>query len=226
MIVFLVSSSAKPVFVVDGGNQETLVEIDSSSPTNFGGDGHTWWGAYYVTPTANVIDLTGTTGVQRFILFMRADQDLNGDGAGTYGDGVDVAWETDLEYSGSHFGHATEISSADKTSRLNDLVGCWVDSVVRSIDDIHIDKEFYFGPDASQFDDSFSFHNAQPIPFEPDGGAQSSIDWCQNAPAGDGSFVISQMVDAVASDFPGACRVLSITSGFRVRALCHVTDAS
>jgi hypothetical protein len=220
-ICFLVSSSAQPVLTVSGGNAQALVEIDSPSPTNFGGDGHTWWGAWYITPTSHVLDFTGTTGVQRFILFMRAGSDLNGDdGAGTYGDGVDVSWGTDLEYNGSMFGHATEIATADQTSRLNDLIGIWCDSVVRSIDDINIYKDFYYAPDSSIFDDSYHFHNAQPIPFEPDGGPQSSISWCQGAPGGDATFVLDQMVDAVASDFPGACRVLSIVSGFRVRALC------
>ncbi len=214
-MVFLTSSSAQPVLVVSGATVEIMEEIDSPSPANFGGDGHTYWGAYFITPTTNVIDFTGTTGVQRMVLFMRAGADLD--------NSVEASWTGDLEYHGSMFGHATEIASADQTSRLNDLVGIWINDVVRSIDDIHIDKEFYFGPDDSLFDSSYSFHNAEPVPFEPGGGAQSSIDWCQNAPGGDGSFVISEMVDAVASDFPGACRVLAYCAGFKVRALCSAT---
>jgi hypothetical protein len=225
-IVFLVSSSAPPVLVVSGASSNELVAIDSSSPANFGGDGHTWWAAHYIVPSANVIDFTGTTGVQRFILFMRAGVDFSTDGSGTYLDGVQVDWNTDLEYHGSMFGHATEIATSDQSSRQNDLIGMWCDSVVRSIDDINIYKDFYFAPDDSQFDESFHFHNAQPVPFEPSGGAQSSISWDQGAPGGNGTFVIDQLVDAVASDFPGACRVLSICSGFRVRALCALTPAS
>ncbi len=215
------------MLVVSGANASELLAIDSPSPANFGGDGHTYWAAHYIEPTANVIDFTGTTGVQRFILFMRAGGEIDIlSGAGTYLDGVDVAWTTDLEYHGSMFGHATEIANVDVSSRLNDLVGSWVDSVVRSIDDINIYKDFYFGNDPSQFDDSFHFHNAQPIPFEPGGGAQSSIDWMASAPGGDGTFVNGQLVDAVASSFPGACRVLSICTGFRVRALCSIVPAS
>jgi hypothetical protein len=226
-IVFLVSSSAPPVLVCSGANTSELMAIDSNSPANFGGDGHTWWAAHYIEPTGHVIDFTGTTGVQRFVLFMRAGQDLDTtSGSGTYTDGVQIDWVNDLQYHGSMFGHATEVSIADMDSRQNDLIGSWVDSVVRSIDDINIYKSFYYAPDDSQFDDSWHFHNAQPIPFEPTGGAQSSIDWMQNAPGGNGQFINDQMVDAVASDFPGACRVLSLAAGFRVRALCATTPTS
>lgn len=213
-MVFLTSSSAQPVLVCSGGEVEILEEIDSSSPANFGGDGHTYWGAYFITPTSHVLDFTGTTGVQRMILFMRAESDI---------DAVERNWIGDLEYHGSMFGHATEIANADQDSRLNDLVGIWINDVVRSIDNITIDKEFYYATDPAQFDSSWVFINAEPVPFEPGGGAQSSIDWCQNAPGGDGTFVISGMVDAVATDFPGSCRVLAYVGGFRVRAMCEIT---
>lgn len=250
-IVFMISSSAQPVCICDGAEVQELAILDSASPANFGGDGHTYWSFYYIIPTADTIDFSGSSGVTREILFMRAEADLDpyipmelfssddpGSGehelglhkkptghATAHEDGVDIQFTVDLNYHGSMFGHATEISTADKSSRLNDLVGIFVNDVVRTIDDIQIYKDFYYGTDPTRFDQSYYFHNAEPVPFNPEGGAQSSIDWCLNAPGGDGQFVIDQMVDAVASDFPGSCRVLSICAGFRVRALCHVEGA-
>lgn len=249
-IVFMISSSAQPVCIVDGAELQELAIMDSSSPANFGGDGHTYWSFYYLVPTADLIDFTGSTGVTRQVLFMRAGVDLtpyipmdvaasdnSSSGDQNFGlrkrptghavghlDDVDIDFVADLQYHGSVFGHATEIATADRESRLNDLVGIFINDVVRSIDDINIQKDFYYGNDPTQFDSSFHFHNAEPAPFNPDGGSLSSIDWCQNAPGGDGTFVIDQLVDAVATDFPGACRVLSICCGFRVRALCHVEE--
>lgn len=246
-VVFMISSSAQPVCVCSGATVRELTIEDSSSPANFGGDGHTYWSCYYLIPTADFIDFTGSTGVTRQVLFMRAQADLvpyipmtetteTSSGGGETKvvhkqkpsgvdepgiDMIDIAWSFDLQYHGSMFGHANEVASADQTSRLNDLVGMFINDVVRTIDDIHINKSFFYDDPAS-FDSSWSFHNAEPVPFNPSGGAQSSIDWCQNAPGGDGTFAIAQEVDAVASDFPGACRVLSVCAGFRVRALCHV----
>lgn len=203
------------MLVVSGATVATLEEIDSPSPANFGGDGHIYYGLYYLDITADPIDFTGTTGVNRHCLFMRAGRDHVAP--------PDVNFVSDLEYSGSHFGHAFEISIVDQTSRLNDLVGMFINDVVRTIDDINIDKTFFYVPDPAAFDDSWSFHNAEPVPFSPSGGAQSSIDWMQNAPAGDGNFSIGQLVDAVATDFPGACRVLSYAASWRIRAHCEVT---
>lgn len=246
-VVFMISSSAQPICVCSGATVQELTIADSSSPANFGGDGHTYWSFYYIIPTASFIDFTGSTGVSRQVLFMRAEADLTPylpmtqDVATTSGGGenrvihhqtpsgtteagidmIDLAWTFDLQYHGSMFGHANEVATADQSSKLNDLVGMFINDVVRTIDDITIDKSFFYD-DPTKFDSSWHFHNAEPVPFNPSGGSQSSIDWMQNAPGGDGTFSIAQEVDAVASDFPGSCRVLSVCAGFRVRALCHV----
>lgn len=222
IILTLASSSGDPVGMVSGGTIEPLAAIDSSSPANFGGDGHTWWRAYLIKPTANLIDLTGTTGAFRHITFFKANQDLPIGGTALMG--IDATPTLDLQYSGSHFGFAEETASAGGNARFGDAYFYWVDSVYRSIDDITFDKTFN-APASNGFNHDFSRHNSEFIPLDPGGGAQSGIDWLLDDK--DDLFLphsvsASFHAAATASDFPGACRILAFNLAVRLEPRCAV----
>lgn len=252
-VVVLVSSSADPVLVVTGATPTLLAAYDSSSPANFGGDGHTWWRFYYLVPTADLIDFTGTTGVTRNVTFFRAGATIvstymietteSSSGGGTitanrrrkrltFGtgivDGVDYQFNSNLEYHGSSFGEAIEEASANNAGQYGDAVWFYINSVYRSIDDITFTKEFN-APEVP-FNHDYALHNAEFVTFTPGGGAASATDWSLSDSRDDGfaahSYTCRFTGDAVASDFPGACRILVLAASIRLRALCesHLID--
>ncbi len=254
-VVVLVSSSADPVLVVSGASPQLLAAIDTNSPANFGGDGHTWWRFYYLVPTADLIDFAGTTGVTRNVTFFRANAVLvdrpmviettHTPGSGTIADtqhqrpanfievgvvdAVDYQFSSDLQYHGSSFGEAIEEASANQNSIFGDAVWMYVSTVYRSIDTITFDKTFHH-EDTAAFDHDYSLFNAEFVTLTPGGGAASQTDWMLADPVNDGygshEMSIRFRGDAVASDFPGACRILVLVASIKLRALCetHLID--
>jgi hypothetical protein len=223
-IVVLVSSSADPVLVVSGATPQLLRAYDSSSPANFGGDGHTWWRFYYLIPTADLIDFAGTTGVTRDVTFFRASAVLPGTGVG----GIEMQFTSELTYTGSHFGEAIETASASTSAKYGDVVWMYVNSVYRSIDSITFTKEFN-APEVP-FNHDFVRVNSEFVTFTPGGGDGSATDWNLSDARNDAfaahSYTCRFTGDAVASDFPGACRILVLAASFRLTALCeqHLID--
>lgn len=212
-IVVLSSSSGDVNLVITGGTPQLLAAFDSATPANFGGDGHAWWRIYWVDITADAIDMSGTTGPFRQITFFKASEDIWG---------VDRQFTHDLEYHGSQFGTAIEDASANVATRTDDLAWQFIDSWYRSIDDITFEKTFHHSNPA-RFNHDHTFVNAQPIPLSPGGGALSGIDWMLVDTAPGVSTVASgQRATAVASSFPGACRILSLVCSLRLRAICKV----
>lgn len=247
-IVVLISSSADPVLVVSGATATELAAYDSPSPANFGGDGNTWWRFYYLIPTADLIDFAGSTGAFREVTFFRAqsviveknvvDETSGSSGGGTTTnnkrrkvtsvtigdvDGVDFQFTSNLEYHGSSFGEAIETAVADTAAQYGDLVWSFINSVYRSIDSITFTKEF--NAPAVPFDHDYIRINSEFVTFTPSGGDQSATDWDQSDARDDGfgshSYTMRFTGDAVASDFPGACRILVIAASLRLRALCE-----
>lgn len=220
-VVVLQSSSADPVLVVSGATSQLLWARHSARPANFGGDGDAWWRIYYVIPTAATIDFAGTTGVSRNCTFMRAGANLPS--LGIFNDGMEMQFTADLEYSGSHFGHAVEVATANQSSIYGDLVWMFVNSEYRSIDDLAFTKEF--NAPAIPFNHDYFRFNSEFVALTPGGGDGSAIDWMfDTKDDAFGSHSVTCRFTADATDlgtFPGACRVLAVCASLRLRALCH-----
>lgn len=214
-VIVLASASGDPALSVSGATSTLLGAWDSPTPANFGGDGHAWWRAYYIEPTADFIDFTGTTGVLRNVTFFRNTADL-----------VSVArtWVHDLEYHGSGVGTKIEIATASQATQYGDVLWNWIDHYERSIDDLTYEKEFN-GP---FFNHDYTRHNSAFIPLTPGGGADSSIDWYLDEENDEDShsntMVFTGTAVADPDIFPNSVRVLVVTNTLRLRGLRDATE--
>lgn len=213
-IVTLVSSSAPVTCICSGAEVQLLAAYDSNTPANFGGDGHTWYAFYFITPTADTIDFAGTTGAFREVTFFRAAETIFG---------IQRQFTLDHQYSGAHHNQAIEIAVANQAAIFGDIVWNYINSVYRSIDNLSFTKEF--NCTAIPFNHDYFRFNSEFVTFTPSGGDQSATDWMYDTK--DDSFLghsVTCRFTAEADDngtFPDSTRVFALNASLGLRAFCE-----
>lgn len=186
---------------------------DSPIPANFGGDGHFWWRVFYIEPTSSTVDISGSTGSLEVLQWFTFRDNLPS-GHGTYGDGVDVNMLQDLQYVAT-FGTAIATSTVSQSTIFGDLMFQFMQQQVRTIDDITYAVHFHH-QDPTVFNHDASYHNVDPLP----------TDWMLEDTKNDAFLphviTMTNTATAVASSFPGACRILTTQLSARLRGLCPI----
>ncbi len=210
-ILILSSNSADPsVTATTGMAAHLLASWDSQTPANFGGDGHQWWRAYYMTPTiaayGDLVDFDATGPGQYMNWY--SSLDILPTGLGTYGDGVDVAFDQDLFYGGS--GVLLNQTTGAVSTVHGDLVQTFSDFGYRTFDDLDLTLYFNQSGDFNRDDHRF---NAIPGP----------LDWHLADDVNDGSshtVTVGSRIEVFPSALTGSARALATHFAVALHAHC------